>query len=173
MAAVVDVLSITAPKGVSGGPSAHAGWDLYGKFAAFVTTLRLRHFTADELLYLGEQNNSGACKGLNEYPAEILWNNIVPTVSMLDRLQEDLRAPVRLLSVYRSPAYNRCIDGADINSLHMRFQAIDFVCDIGTPDDWASRLREYRTRSLFSGGIGVYKAFVHVDSGGANKNWKG
>ena len=153
--------------------SPHANWPLYTKFVARVATIGLRHFLADELLTLGSQNTAGACKGLNDYPPEDLWGNILPTAAVLDKLREDLNASIHILSVYRAPAYNKCIDGSATNSFHMRFKAIDFVCDVGTPSTWAAKLREYRVRGVFSGGIGVYKSFVHVDTRGVNANWTG
>ncbi|NPU12815.1 DUF882 domain-containing protein [Bradyrhizobium sp. 83012] len=155
------------------GTSPHAGWPLYARFAAFVAQLGLRHFDADELLFLGSQNTGGSCKGLNTYPAEALWPNIAPTAAVLDKLREDLGVPIRILSIYRSPLYNRCIDGSAVNSFHMQFKAIDFSCDTGSPAIWAAKLKEYRSRGVFSGGIGVYRSFVHVDTRGTNANWTG
>lgn len=153
--------------------SPHAGWALYTKFVDFVVTLGLRHFVADELLFLGNQHGAGSCKGLNDYPPEILWRNIAPTLAVLDKLREELGAPMHFLSLYRAPAYNRCIDGSATNSFHMRYQAIDFVCDVGRPSVWAGKLREYRSRGVFSGGIGVYNSFVHCDTRGVNRDWTG
>ncbi|MEH2622718.1 peptidoglycan hydrolase-like protein with peptidoglycan-binding domain [Bradyrhizobium sp. AZCC 1719] len=168
--AVIPVVSDAAAATVV---SPHAGWALYTKFVGFVATLGLRHFVADELLFLGNQNGAGSCKGLNEYPPEILWRNIAPTVAVLDKLREELGAPMHFLSLYRAPAYNRCIDGSATNSFHMRYQAIDFVCDVGRPSIWAGKLREYRSRGVFSGGIGVYSSFVHCDTRGVNRDWTG
>jgi hypothetical protein len=154
-------------------PSVHLGWPLYTKFVDFVATLGLRHFVADELLFLGNQNNAGSCKGLNDYPPEALWRNVAPTVAVLDKLREELGAPIHFLSVYRAPPYNKCIDGSATNSFHMRYQAIDFVCDAGSPGSWAAKLREYRARGVFAGGIGVYRTFVHCDTRGVNRDWTG
>ncbi|WP_315778789.1 MULTISPECIES: D-Ala-D-Ala carboxypeptidase family metallohydrolase [unclassified Bradyrhizobium] len=155
------------------GTSPHAGWPLYARFAAFIAQLGLRHFDADELLYLGSQNAGGTCKGLNTYPPETLWPNIAPTAAVLDKLREELNVPIRILSVYRSPLYNRCIDGSAVNSFHMQFKAVDFACDSGSPAVWAAKLKEYRSRGVFAGGIGVYRSFVHVDTRGYNADWTG
>lgn len=151
----------------------HAAWWKYDAFVDFVSSLGLRHFGADELLFLGDQNSEGKCQGLNEYPPEHLWKNIGPTVALLDQLREELGLPIHLLSIYRAPAYNSCIDGSADNSFHMRYQAIDFFCDGGSPASWAAKLREYRSRGDFAGGIGVYDLFVHVDTGGVNQDWIG
>jgi hypothetical protein len=169
--------SIGAPEVVitpPGARSPHAGWELYDKFVSFVGGLGLQHFSADELLYLGGQNALGqSCAGLNSYPPEPLWPNVAPTAAILDRLRADMGKPVHILSAYRSPAYNTCISGAAANSVHMRYMAIDFVCDAGTPSQWTAKLADYRLRGLFRGGIGTYSSFVHVDTRGENRNWTG
>lgn len=167
------VVPAPLPGAATTAASPHSGWPLYNKFAAYVATLGLRYFTADELLFLGSSNAAGKCKGLNDYPPEVFWKNIAPTAAVLDKLREELAAPIHVLSVYRAPAYNKCLDGTAANSFHMRFQAIDFVCDVGSPSTWAAKLREYRNRGVFSGGIGVYSSFVHVDTRGVNANWTG
>jgi hypothetical protein len=155
------------------GASVHAGWALYEKYVTFIAGLGLRNFTPDELLFLGGQNSSGKCANLNNHPPEELWANIAPTAAVLDKLRTDLAFPIHILSAYRAPAYNRCIDGSATNSFHMRYQAIDFVCDKGTPGDWAATLKDYRVRGIFKGGIGVYRTFVHVDTRGVNADWTG
>jgi hypothetical protein len=167
------VIPITPAVPAEAAVSPHANWPLHGRFVEFVATLGLRHFVADELLFLGNQNGAGSCKGLNDYPPEILWRNIAPTVAVLDKLREELGAQVHFLSLYRAPPYNRCIDGSATNSFHMRYQAIDFICDAGRPSDWAGKLREYRSRGVFAGGIGVYRTFVHCDTRGVNRDWTG
>jgi hypothetical protein len=161
------------PSASLGAPSPHAGWSLYADFSAYVATLGLRNFGVDELLFLGSQNDSGKCAGLNQYPDKSLWSKIAPTAAILDRLRDDLAGPIHILSAYRAPPYNQCLDGTATNSFHMRFQALDFVCDQGRPSDWAGRLRDYRSRGLFKGGIGTYRTFVHVDTRGYNADWTG
>jgi peptidoglycan hydrolase-like protein with peptidoglycan-binding domain len=167
------VIPISPAVATDAAVSPHAGWPLHSRFLEFVATLGLRHFVADELLFLGNQNGAGSCKDLNDYPPEILWRNIAPTVAVLDKLREELGAQMHFLSLYRAPPYNRCIDGSATNSFHMRYQAIDFMCDVGRPSDWAGKLREYRNRGVFAGGIGVYRTFVHCDTRGVNRDWTG
>jgi peptidoglycan hydrolase-like protein with peptidoglycan-binding domain len=168
-----EKISVGTPEVVTTGASPHAAWPLYAQFSAYVATLGLRNFGVDELLFLGSQNAAGKCQGLNDYPPQSLWTKIGPTAAILDKLRDDLAAPIYILSAYRAPPYNACLDGTATNSFHMRFQALDFVCDTGTPSDWASRLRNYRSRGLFKGGIGTYRTFVHVDTRGYNADWTG
>ena len=146
------------------------------RFAQFFRTLAIVHFVPSELLILGSSHfrEGDEAFGKNTLPPENLWPGIGPTIRILDWLRDDLGAPVRTLSVYRSPAYNDALPGAAPDSQHLRFTAIDFTTSApGTPTDWARKLDEYRRAGDFRGGIGVYgdKGFVHVDTRGENRNF--
>lgn len=150
-------------------------WPEFGDFEKMIKKLKLTHFAADEFLFMGGQNSAGRCKGLNTFPPRNLWANIQNTALMLDAIRSELGAPIRILSAYRSPAYNACVRG-ETNSLHSRFNAIDFTCAVGNPEIWrriADRLRSSDRR--FVGGIGIYptKNFVHIDTRGRVANWAG
>jgi len=149
----------------------HAAWPDFASFVSFISTLGLRHFVPDELLFLGEMNTRGKCRSLNHHPPEHLWPNIIPPIRMLDRLSQETGWRVFILSAYRSIAYNACIDGAAIDSPHTRYQAIDFFCDGGAPAVWGEALRGYRSQGSFAGGIGIYDLFVHIDAAGLNRDW--
>lgn len=141
-------------------------------FTAMIESLNLKYFKPTEFLVLGNQHFTGRCKGKNTLPPRALWENIKPTARVLDALRERLGAPIRTLSVYRSPAYNACIPGAAGGSVHMNFMAVDFKCDAaGGPVHWARQLKALRDVGMFKGGIGVYQSFVHVDTRGRNANF--
>jgi hypothetical protein len=54
----------------------------------------------------------------------------------------------------------------------MEFRALDFkVVGAGGPPDWAKILKRYRDEGMFSGGIGAYGTFVHVDTRGYRADW--
>lgn len=130
----------------------------------------IRFFKPEELLTKGASN---ASLKLNTDPPEHLWPNVVPLVHVLEEFRERVGYPVRLHSVYRSPAYNAAIGGAK-NSQHKQFTAADFsVAGRGKPADWAATLRAMRDDGAFTGGIGEYKTFVHVDVRGTNADWLG
>jgi uncharacterized protein YcbK (DUF882 family) len=138
---------------------------------AFIDAKGFKHFRGAELTPYWSRERNGVT---NSTPPCDLWPNILPTLRVLDELRERLGAPIRLLSTYRSPAYNRAV-GGERNSFHMQFRAIDFACDKGTPDEWADVLKTMRKLGVFRGGIGVYpgKGFVHVDTRGYEANWRG
>jgi uncharacterized protein YcbK (DUF882 family) len=134
--------------------------------------VELRFFSPRELLFKGATHFARGSKGfgLNTGPPRELWENILPTIKVLDRLRGTLGAPIRILSAYRSPAYNRSIDGA-LRSYHTQFKAIDFTAARGTPSIWAQELKEMRYEGDFNGGIGLYRSFVHVDTRGWKADW--
>lgn len=112
--------------------------------------------------------------GLNTDPPPELWDNVVPLVRVLAAIREEVGRPVVLTSVYRSPAYNKTLKGAAKNSHHMKFHAADFqVPGHGRPSDWHRLVMRLRDGGLFSGGVGRYGTFVHVDTRGVNRDWTG
>ena len=148
--------------------------NLLEDFKAFIAPLNLRFFSADEVLFLGNSHHgSGSCGGKNAHPPRELWENIVPTIQMLDEIRARLGSPIRIMSCYRNDAYNECVGGVE-NSLHKRFIAVDFTAQAGTPEIWRRIAEEVRATDLrFNGGIGTYlsRNFVHVDTRGEEANW--
>lgn len=136
------------------------------------SNLQLQHFRPKELLMRGasHSNRQSRAYGLNAEPPRELWNNILPTIRTLDILRTELGAPIRIISAYRTPAYNRAIGGAP-RSHHTEFRAIDFTCDWGRPDKWVQELLEMRHSGEFTGGIGKYSTFIHIDTRGWNADW--
>lgn len=148
-------------------------WPDLADFKAFIAGLGLRYFEPDEFLVKGNQNGSGPCQGKNSFPPRSLWPNLTHTARMIDAIRDEMQSAIRITSCYRSPSYNSCI-GGESASLHMKFNAIDFVCNSGTPEIWrrvAARLRD--EVPAFKGGIGRYSTFVHIDTRGTVANWVG
>jgi len=141
-------------------------------FEAKIASLGLRYFTPAEFLVKGASHNNpdSPAHGLNTDPPSTHWNNVDKLAEILDNFRHRHGAPVHLLSVYRSPAYNRAIGGAN-QSRHMEFDAADFYSEAGNPLRWASMIRDMRTAGDFRGGIGTYSTFVHVDTRGNNVDW--
>jgi N-acetylmuramoyl-L-alanine amidase len=145
----------------------------FAAFENFIRELQLEHLTPEEFLFLGASNQSGPCAGRNALPPQFLWPNIASTAIMLDRIRSVLGTPVRILSCYRSAAYNTCIGGAG-GSHHKRFNAIDWTCSVGTVQRWRDAARQVRSSDpRFAGGIGFYPSsrFIHIDTRGSNAEW--
>lgn len=101
-------------------------------FAAKIDALGLKHFTYKELLARISSKNKFGTK--NSKPPMRLWDNIIPTIIILDALREELGTSIKLVSVYRSEEYNQASSdptqgytGRAKTSQHMAFTAIDFT----------------------------------------------
>jgi hypothetical protein len=113
-----------------------------------------------------------------EVPPASLWQNIVPTLQMLQQLQKQGYLPYSTVirSVYRNPALNDCAGGAG-ESKHMTNGAIDIWVPENEANKWA-------IESTFDGlcqfwqsngqgynfGLGLYPTgSVHLDTQGFRK----
>ncbi len=131
-----------------------------------------RYFSPAEIRFMGGSNSEGPAKGKNTLPPPALWDNIVPTLEMADALREFFGKPIRILSAYRSPAYNKAISGAS-KSYHTRFMALDLTPAKSTPgeiDRLKSCAEVLRKRGILSGGIGRYSWGIHIDCG-PRRDW--
>lgn len=131
-------------------------------------------FAAKELLTLGGSHyvRGSACYGLNRLPPDSFLQNIVPAAKALDKARIELGSPVIVTCAYRAPKYNACV-GGESKSFHMRFFAID-----ATPRDpsklakFKAILKRQRAEGVWTGGLGLYRTFVHVDCGTSfNRSW--
>jgi uncharacterized protein YcbK (DUF882 family) len=130
-----------------------------------------RHFGAAEFTrYFAKERKCVK----NSPPPKRLWKNIVPTLRIVDELRASFGKPCRLLSSYRSPAYNKAVGGAPL-SQHLQFTALDIAFDGVSPQQVYDRLLQWRKAGKFTGGIGLYPSagFVHLDTRGRNATWKG
>ncbi|WP_189635732.1 D-Ala-D-Ala carboxypeptidase family metallohydrolase [Rhizobium grahamii] len=143
------------------------------EFRVKVASWNLSHFHFREFLFLGGSHNApgSACRGLNSLPQKPLWDHFEKTAKVLDQLRERLNAPIRLSSIYRNEAYNGCLSGTASESQHKQMRAADFTAAIGNPADWRHELIQMRSQRVFSGGIGIYNTFVHVDTRGVDRDW--
>jgi murein L,D-transpeptidase YcbB/YkuD len=87
--------------------------------------------------------------------------------SRLPPLLEDVRVrcghrPVTVNSGYRTAAHNRRVGGA-ANSYHIRGQAADIAVAGLLPSDAAEAAEWALFAAGLTGGIGLYRDFVHVD----------
>lgn len=84
---------------------------------------------------------------------------------------QDLRdiygSGIGISSTYRSPAYNKSVNGAT-SSKHILGDALDTYPIDGKIAAWKKTVRDNKK----SGGIGYYRTFVHIDTG-STRNWNG
>ena len=129
-----------------------------------------RHFGAGEFTSYFSRERKGV---KNSLPPRRLWKNIVPALRIVDELRESLGKRCRILSSYRSPAYNKAVGGA-AQSEHLDFNALDITFDGVSPQQVYDRLLVWRKAGKFTGGLGLYPSsgFVHIDTRGRNSTWK-
>lgn len=130
----------------------------------------IQYFRASELLSREER---GGPKIL-EPPAD-LWPRILPTLELADEIREILGAPVRVISGYRSPEYNRKVGGA-AKSEHVEFRALDLTWSGPMSRLWmvASEVMDHAHARGIRTGRGLYDTFVHIDTGstkGTIRRW--
>ena len=128
----------------------------------------IKHFTADEFTSYFAVRRRGVT---NSTPPRDMWGNITATLKVVDDLRAHLGRPITILSSYRSPAYNKAIGDAAPKSLHMRFNALDIAVAGHSPATVFHKLQEWRTQGRFTGGLGLYHFFVHLDTRGYNATW--
>lgn len=113
-----------------------------------------------------------------EVPPASLWQNIVPTLRMLQQLQKQGYLPYSTVirSVYRNPALNDCAGGAG-ESKHMTNGAIDIWVPENEGNKWAvdstfDGLCQFWQSSGqgYNFGLGLYPTgSVHLDTQGYRK----
>ncbi len=90
----------------------------------------------------------------------------------LEALRSVLGDPIKVVSGYRCPSYNKKIDGAK-QSQHMLGRAADIQCDGSYPYAVAEAAEGVHPFDI--GGIGRYDTFTHVDVrgcyGGKKARW--
>lgn len=141
----------------------------HGKeYETFLTSLGLRHIKPMEMLRPHFKSRGLVC---NELPPCELWPNIAATLRVADELRE--RLGVRLLTIasaYRCPAYNAACPGAAAHSYHLQNMALDLIFECA-PEKVASAAETLRASGFFSGGIGRYPTFTHIDTRGRAADW--
>lgn len=112
------------------------------------------------------------CKDGSDVPEELM-DNVKLLAENLQVLRNELGRPIRIISGYRSPKYNRRIGGAR-RSQHMTAKAADIkVSGMSPAEVKAVIVRLIKEGKMHTGGIGLYKTFTHYDVRGRNARWYG
>lgn len=193
---VLRLLTLTGASLLAGGGTSHAFMDFFSSYAeatpatmkslkipaewsrtlgpllpsyvAFLQKQNLRYLTVHDVI---EPHTNTRGKVHNSLPPRAMWANVRSTLRVIDLLAPRLDVPVeKVVSVYRSPAYNARCPGAKSNSFHMRNNAVDIVFDCA-PGKVAAMARAMRSTGLYKGGVGRYGGFTHIDTRGTNADW--
>ena len=112
------------------------------------------------------------CRDGSVVPEELM-DNVRLLAKNLQVLREHVGKPVRIISGYRSPKYNRKIGGAK-KSQHMQAKAADIKIPGMSPAEVKATIVELiKEGKMHSGGIGLYTTFTHYDVRGWNARWYG
>ena len=120
----------------------------------------IQHFAARELL---SKTMRGGRR--HEFPPVERWDRILGALKIADAIREELGVPVRVLSAYRTPFYNKLVGGST-TSEHVEFRALDLACvDHDGLVRVATRLMDEADAAGLATGLGLYPTFVHIDTG--------
>lgn len=151
-------------------PSAHAipNTKEVRDYRAFLASHPLRHLSPREVIRPHFKKRGDTLCGL---PPQELWPDLLPTLQAADELRHRLGVPLRLvISAYRSPQYNAKCPGASRSSQHLRNRALDLVFDC-PPEEAFAMADQMRREQVFTGGLGLYDRFIHLDTRGRNATW--
>lgn len=136
-------------------------------FEEWFNSKKFRNFKAHEFTWYFSKVRNGV---KNSIPPQSLWENIVPTLRILDDLRDFFKKPININSTYRALPYNRAIGSPD-GSMHVKFNAIDFTVSGVAPSVVFKKLLEWRNAGKWKGGLGKYATFTHIDTRKNNATW--
>ena len=138
------------------------------RYANYIKGLRLKNITP-QMVLAPHFKTRGRTR--NSLPPRFMWSRIAPTLRVIDSMSSRMRAPVsELLSIYRSPSYNRAVRGRS-RSQHLENRAVDVRFKGVSPRTVSAVARKVRSQGKFAGGVGRYSSFTHVDTRGSNADW--
>ena len=134
-------------------------------FNALVDALQLRHFSANELL-VGRWAKSDYGDRNSEPPLR-LWQNIIPTILIVDELRATLGQKIKLLSGYRNEAYNnpRNNAGRSRRSQHQAYTALDIQVSGMAPEQVETILNQWHGKKWFFSPIWFERKSEKVGAG--------
>jgi len=113
-----------------------------------------------------------SCRDSTVVPEEFM-ENVQQLAENLQVLRDEIGIPIRVISGYRSPKYNRKIGGAR-RSQHMVAKAADIIISGMSPAAVKETIEcLIKCGKMHSGGLGLYTTFTHYDVRGRNARWRG
>lgn len=135
----------------------------------YLSSLRLRNIDPKQVV---ETHARARGSVWNELPPRQLWNRMGYVLKVADRIAREMNVTdVEIVSAYRSPAYNARCRGAKRSSWHQQNIAADVKFEGVRPSRVTAMARELRGLGLFTGGVGGYWNFTHIDARGNNVDW--
>lgn len=112
------------------------------------------------------------CKDGTDVPPELV-DNVKTLAKNLQIIRQKIGKPLRVISGYRSPAYNKKCGGTK-KSQHMQAKAADLrVSGMSSDELHEIIVGLIDDEKIMQGGVGKYPLFVHYDVRGRKARWKG
>ena len=112
------------------------------------------------------------CKDGTDVPPELV-ENVKLLAKNLQVIRQRIGKPLRIVSGYRSPAYNKKCGGTK-KSQHMQAKAADLrVSGMSSDELHAIIIELIDDEKIMQGGVGKYPSFVHYDVRGRKARWSG
>jgi uncharacterized protein YcbK (DUF882 family) len=108
----------------------------------------------------------------NDQPLAHLVNRVTETARLASVIAESVGGRVRVVSGYRSKAYNEAINGAPM-SQHVEGRAVDLapIAPLTVSELHTRILSLIGDAKIPQGGVGLYRSFVHYDWRGTRARW--
>lgn len=87
-------------------------------------------------------------------------------VYWLELIRDSFQKPIIITSAYRTKSYNQKIGGV-LSSYHVKGMAVDFRIRDVDPKEVYEKLNTW-----WSGGLGQYRTFTHIDTRDYKARWK-
>lgn len=112
------------------------------------------------------------CKDGTTTPDDLM-DNLRKLAENLQKIRDEIGIPIRVMSGYRSPEYNKRVGGAK-KSQHVLAKAADLQVSGMSTTDLANTIKQLIKDGVVDpGGVGLYETFVHYDVRGRNARWYG
>ena len=112
------------------------------------------------------------CRDGSDVPEEHM-DNVRELAENLQVLRDHIQKPITVISGYRSPKYNKKIDGAK-RSQHLLAKAGDLIVKGMSPDEVKAEIVQLiKEGKMKKGGVSLYTYFTHYDVRGFNRRWYG
>lgn len=111
-----------------------------------------------------------ACHDGTPVPPELI-QTVKKLAENLEIIRKEVGKPLKILSGYRTPAWNKRVEGAK-SSNHMLGRAADITVEGIPPKAIADTIeRLIKEGKLPPSGLGRYTGFTHYDIRGKNARW--
>jgi len=138
------------------------------EYSRYLSSLKLKSIDPSQVIDAHAKSKGSVW---NKLPPKQWWSRMGYILRVADRVALEMNVnQVEVISAYRCPVYNAHCRGAKTGSWHQANVAVDVKFPVRA-SRVTSTARELRNLGLFSGGVGGYWNFTHLDARGKNTDW--